>query len=395
MQLIAQYLPPPQQRKYWLFATDVTYQPRQFASTLADRTYVYRPNPVAGNKPVTIGHDYSISSFLPEKPNRLRMGCRHRRFAPPWVAPLIVRWVKSTEKASQVGTEQISAITSDETLPFHDELCVLTEDASYSGRAHLAAVASIPNLVSIVRLPRNRVVYRRFTPPDEDERPPGHPKWYGDRFDLKDPDTWPEPDDTAEGAVETKQGERHTAYVEGWHDMVRTGTREIPMHKYPFTLVRIRVVDADGEPVYKQPTWLVVLGERREELSLADIWQAYDQRSDGEHFHRFGKQNLLMADYQTPEVDHEENWWQIVQLAYISLWLARSLAEVHRRPWERYLPQPEPGCPSPSLVQRDLERIILKLGTPARPPEPRGYSPGRAKGSKPPPRERQPVIRKG
>lgn len=386
LRLIAPFLPAPQQRKYWLFGTDVTYLPRQFARTLADCTFVHCPNTIAGNKPVTIGHDYSILSFLPEKASS---------GSPPWVVPLVVRRVKSTEKANQVGAEQITAVVTDESLPFKDELCVLVEDSAYSARKHLAATAIHPNLVPVIRFPSNRVVYRKFELPEGEENSAGHPTWYGDRFDLKDPDTWPEPDDTAVTTLVTKKGKSYTVQLEGWHNMVRTGTKDLPMHEYPFTLVRAQVLDADGKLIFKRAMWLIVVGERRRELSLVDIWEAYSQRYDVEHFYRYGKQRLLMAAYQTPDVTHEENWWWIVQLAYIQLWLARSLAEALPNPWERYLPQPEPGCAAPATVQRDFERIIRQIGTPAQPPKRRNNSPGRVKGAKPPPRERHPVIRKG
>ncbi|MBU1660468.1 MAG: transposase [Chloroflexi bacterium] len=92
LRLIAPLLPAPEQGKYWLFGTDLTYLPRQFADVLADRTYMHWPNTIVGNKPVTIGHDYSILSYLPEKAST---------WSPPWLVPLIVRRVESTEKASQ------------------------------------------------------------------------------------------------------------------------------------------------------------------------------------------------------------------------------------------------------------------------------------------------------
>jgi hypothetical protein len=386
LSLIAPFLSTPQQRKYWLFGTDVTYLPRQFARTLAERTYVHCPNTIAGNKPVTIGHDYSILSCLPEK---VSSG------SPPWVVPLIVRRVQSTEKASLVGAEQIAAVVSDETLPFKDELCVLVEDSAYSARLHLGSVARHPNLVSVIRFPGNRVVYRKFEIPEGEESAAGHPTWYGDRFDLKDPTTWPEPDETVVTTLVTKQGKTYTVQLEGWHHMVRTGKQDIPMHKYPFTLLRARVLDTNGNSVFKRDMWLLAIGERRRELSLVDIWEAYSQRYDVEHFYRYGKQRLLMAAYQTPDVEHEENWWQIVQLAYVQLWLARSLAEALPNPWERYLPQPEPGCAAPATVQRNFERIIRQIGTPAQPPKHRRNSPGRARGTKPPPRKRHPVIKRG
>ena len=386
LRLVALFLPEPQQRKYWLFATDVTYLPRQFAQTLRDRTFVHSPNAIKGNKPVTIGHDYSILSCLPEKASS---------GSPPWVVPLIVCRVQSTEKANQVSAEQIGTLVTDETLPFKDELCVLVEDSAYSARSHLGSVAVHKNLISVIRFPINRVVYRKFEMPEGETITAGHPVWYGDCFDLKNPDTWPEPDEMAVTTLVTKKGKTYTVQLEGWHNMVRTGKKDIPMHKYPFTLVRARVLDADGNPVFKHDMWLLAIGERRRELSLVDIWTAYSQRYDVEHFYRYGKQRLLMVAYQTPDVDHEENWWQIVQLAYIQLWLARSLAEALPNPWERYLPQPEPGCAAPSTVQRNFERIIRQIGTPAQPPKPRHNSPGRAKGTKSPPRERQPVIKKG
>ncbi len=386
LRLISPYLPAPQQRKYWLFGTDVTYLPRQFSRTLEDRTFVHCPNTIAGNKPVTIGHDYSVLSFLPEK------ACSG---SPPWVVPLIVRRVESTEKASRVGAEQIMAVVTDETLPFKGKLSVHVADSAYSAREHLGIVACHEDLVSVIRFPSNRVVYHKFEFSEGEKSSAGHPTWYGDRFDLKDPDTWPAPDVTAVTTFVTKKGKTYTVQLEGWYDMVRTGTQDIPMHKYPFTLVRARVVDADGQPVFKRAMWLITIGERRQELSLVDIWEAYSQRYDVEHFYRYGKQRLLMAAYQTPDVEHEANWWWIVQLAYVQLWLARSLAEALPNPWERYLPQPETGEASPSTVQRDFERIIRQIGTPAQPPKRRGYSSGRAKGDKPPPRPRRKIIKKG
>jgi len=385
LRLIAPFLPKPEQRRYWLFGTDVTYLSRQFGHTVADRTMVHCPNAIKGNKPVTIGHDYSVLSFLPEKDGSA---------VPPWVAPLIVRRVQSAEKATQVGAEQIAAVVTDETLPFQDALCVLVEDSAYSGRTHLGKVAIHPNLVSVIRFPGNRVVYHKFELPEGEDNTVGHPTWYGERFDLKDPATWPDPDEIAVTTLVTKKGKTYTVQLEGWHDMVRTGKKDIPMHKHPFTLVRARVLDAEGNPVFKHDMWLLAIGERRRELSLIDIWEAYGQRYDVEHFYRYGKQRLLMDAYQTPVVEHEENWWQIVQLAYVQLWLARSLAETLPRPWERYLPPSQPGCASPSTVQRNFERIIRQIGTPAQPPKPRGNSPGRTKGYKPPPRPRQSVIKK-
>jgi hypothetical protein len=177
-----------------------------------------------------------------------------------------------------------------------------------------------------------------------------------------------------------------------------TGKKNIPMHEHPFTLLRTTVKDENGKAVYKKPLWTIVFGQRRHEVSLCDAWQAYRQRYDIEHFFRFGKNRLLMDSYQTPVVEHEENWWELSALAYAQLWMAAKLSQISLRPWERYLPnvkEKKAGLPTPSMVQRDMARIISQFATPFASPKPRGKSNGRQKGYSPGMRERYPVIKKG
>ena len=386
VRMIAPYLPESQRRKFWLLGTDVVSIPRPFARTLADRTFVHQPNTLRGNKPVTIGHDYSHLVFFPEKTNA---------DAPPWVVPMIVRRVHSDEKATGVGAEQIDALMKDETLPFHEKLCVHVADSVYSAVTYLGPVAveGHRNLVNVVRSRSNRGFYRQV-PPVEGKRGKGHPTWYGEHFALKDPSTWGEPDAVEETTFTNRKGRVYRVQLEGWHDLLMRGKKDLPMHEHPFTLIRARVLNEEGNPVFKHTLWLIVIGERRNELSLVEAWQAYGQRYDVEHYFRFGKQRLLMAAYQTPDVEHEENWMQIVALVYMQLWLARDLAEALPRPWERYLPEAKREVASPSTVQRDFGRIIRQIGTPAEPPKPRGKSPGRAKGERQHARKRHPVIKK-
>lgn len=381
--LIGRYLPPPQHRPFWLLGTDVVPVPRPFACTLEDRSYVYQPNLVAGNKPVTIGHHYSLTAFLPE---------REQPDDPPWAVPLLVRRVRSDEKPPVVGAEQVITLLQDEQMPFHQQLVVHVADSSYSAVEHLGRVGPLPNLVSVVRTAENRVFYRQ-PPPPEGEPLRGHPTWYGAPFDLKDPRTWGTPDVTAETTFTTQKGRTYRVQLQGWYNLLMRGKRGLPMQRYPFTLVRAVVLDEQGEPVFKHALWLMVMGERRGELSLVEVWEAYGQRYDLEHYFRFGKQRLLLAAFQTPDLEHEENWLQIVQLASVQLWLGRELAGPHLRPWERYLPR-RAGSASPSQVQRDWGGIIRQIGTPARPPKRRGKSPGRAKGTHQMPRPRRAVVKK-
>ena len=387
MRLIASYLPKPQERKFWLFGIDVVPIPRLFSPTLPDRTFVYQPNTISGNKPVTIGHQYSHLVFFPEKFNADDA---------PWTVPLIVRRIHSDEKATTVGFEQIETLIKDETLPFHDELCVNVADSTYSAVTHLGPLMKQghDNLVIVARSRNNRVFYRQAAPVKE-KNGPGHPTWYGERFDLKDPDTWGDPDEVEEIPFTTRTGRNYLVKLEGWYDLLMTGRREWPMHQFPFTLVRVRVLDEAGNQVFKRTMWLIVIGKQRRKLSIREAWKAYGQRYDVEHYFRLGKQRLLERAYQTSDDEHEENWMYVVALSKMQLWLARDLAQSLPRPWERHLPEVDRKTAGPSFVQRDFGRIIRQIGTPARPPKPRGNSPGRAEGEKQPPRERHPVIKKG
>ena len=382
--LIGRYLPPPQRRPFWLLGTDAVPVPRPFARTLEDRSYVYQPNLVAGNKPVTIGHHYSVTAFLPE---------REYPDAPPWVVPLSVRRVRSDEKAIRVGAEQVVSLLEDPSLPFHQHLTVHVADSAYSAVEYLGRVGHLPNLVTVTRAPENRVFYRQAPPPEKSPAR-GHPTWYGAPFNLKDPGTWGTPDETAETTFTTRQGRTYRVQLQGWHNLVMRGKRDLPMHRYPFTLVRAVVLDEQGQMVFRHALWLIVMGSRRGELSLVAAWEAYGQRYDLEHYFRFGKQRLLLAAFQTPEVEHEENWLQIVQLTSVQMWLGRELAGAVLRPWERYLPRPESNSASPGQVQRDWGGIIRQIGTPARPPKRRGKSPGRAQGVRLPRRLRRAVVKK-
>jgi len=392
--VIGSYLVPPQKRKFWLFGIDVTPLPRPFAKKLKDRTYVYEPNTLKGNKPVNIGHEHSVLVYLPEK----------EEGASPWLVPLIVRRVSSKETKNEVGAEEVIDLFSNKSLPFQGKLKVLVGDCAYSAITFLGEVyrgneeeqgeKGSDELVSIVRAANNRTFYH--SPPEiERKQPVGHPIWYGTPFRLSEPETWGEPDQEEWTTWTTHRGKSYRVQIQGWHNIKMRGKHGYPMHEHPFTLGRAVVLDETGQPLYKRPLWLIVMGKRRNEVSLIETWEAYGQRVDLEHYFRFGKQKLLLTSYQTPDVEHEENWGQLVQLAYILLWLASGLVEDMPRPWEKPQPTEKEGLASPSRTQRGFGAIISQIGTPAKPPKLRGNSPGRAKGEKPAPRKRHLVIKKG
>jgi hypothetical protein len=383
--LAAKTIDPPQSRKFYLIGTDVTSSPRPYAETLPDRGFVYQPNTIKGNKPIVIGHQYSFVAMLPER-DKAKMG--------PWVVPLAMQRVSSQANKELVGAQQVRAILEDDELPFGEAFCVEVADSAYSKPAFLNVNRDKPNLVTITRARGTRTFYHVPALEADQESGKGHPTWYGKPFCLKDPESWEEPEAVAEATFTSQRKITYRVEIQAWHNLLMHGKKDIPMHKHAFTLVKIRWYDPNGKALFAKPLWLIVMGKRRAELSSLDIYQAYLQRYDLEHFFRFGKQKLLLDKFQTPDSKHEENWWRLVVLAYLQLWSAKDLVSQLPRPWERYLPSALNKLATPAAAQRDMARIIRQIGTPSPAPKPRGKSPGRPKGLRLTPRKRLAVVKK-
>ncbi len=65
-----------------------------------ERTIIYQPNTVKGNKPINIGHSYSLLTALPEKEETGDI---------PWAIPLTVEGVKSSVVWQASGFTTIEA----------------------------------------------------------------------------------------------------------------------------------------------------------------------------------------------------------------------------------------------------------------------------------------------
>lgn len=375
------------ERHFHLFAVDITPSPRVFSPTIEDRGYVYSPNNgIAGNTPITVGHQYSIAAYLPEKSSEL---------SSPWIIPLSCERVKTDQKGIDVGMQQLNECILSQ-ASFKDELSVTMGDCAYSNPYCLGEAKKNPNQVHISRA-RNTRVFNYLAEPPATPKPKGRPKQYGDKHDLRDQATWRPPDDTIEFILTSKKRKQQLVKIECWDTVIMRGTHQSTVSDYPFRLLRVRIFTESGELLFKRPLWLIATGKRRHELSLLDIFNSYRQRFDLEHFFRFGKDRLLMNKTQTPDVLHEEAWWQFAIFSYAQLYLARNMAENKLRPWEKYSKTARSPIQekSPTQTQRDFDRIIREIGTPAKPPKPRKKNLGRLYGDLQPKRVHYPIIQKG
>jgi hypothetical protein len=384
MQLVGEQCPPPtSERPFRLLGLDCTSSARPYASKLEDRHVVYSPNPTPSNRPIVIGHQYSILACLPD---------RQLPHTPAWILPCSTERVPSKEKGNEWGMKQLDQWLNHPDLKWGEQLSVVVGDSLYSTLTCQQWAKKQDQLLLISRLRSNRNVY---APPPKKSATTGHPKWYGAKMNLKIPETYLPIDDHQTFEMTTRKGKAITVTIDCWWNLRMKGSQHFRTDQYPFTLLRVQVTMANGYTLYKRPLWLVVFGSKRHELSPQTIYDCFRQRYDLEHYFRFGKQRLLMDSFQTPTVDYEENWWQLVQLAYVQLYLGRELATPIPHPWERYLPeQNESAMSSPSQTLRNFDKIVNRVGTPAIDPTKRGQSPGRKKGDCPPRRQNSPVIYK-
>lgn len=285
-QVIAEIIPTPFQRPFYLLGLDVTPVPRPYAQTLEERTFIYQPNPIKGNKPINIGHPYSILSVLPERTDGQPA---------PWCIPLSAQRVLPTQKGTEVGSAQLANALSNLQLP-QDSLSVLVADSDYSTPAFLNDNLEQDNIVIVTRVRSNRVFYLQPNPCEIKACRRGHPRWYGNKFDLKDETTWTSPNELVQTQLTTRSGRELTVTLRCWRQILMRGTSSHSMYRHPFTLLQIRVTDVQGKQVWS-PMWLIAIGRRRHQLTCLDIYHSYRQRFDLEHLWRFGKQRLLMAAF--------------------------------------------------------------------------------------------------
>ena len=363
-----------------LFFTDCTNNPRPYAKVMREREIVHFPNPAPGNKP----HQYSLLAMAPQG-ERSKNG--------RWLIPLSMQRVGLDEKGNETGVQQVLELIDE--LGLEDELCINTGDSLYGSEACRKKAVAKQNLVQMFRLSNKRKLYR--APECLKVQGPGRRKLFGDKVMLSDPQTHPSPDAVQTIKMSTKKGKICEVELTLFKNLLLRGSKDFASQEHPLNVVKAVVKDNDGALVFKRPLWIGIIGARKDELSSEMAYNTYLNRYDIEHFFRFGKQKLLPVTYQTPELKHEEYWWKFVPLVYVQLYLARQLADVLPKPWERYLPEYKDASQktglekTPSQTQRSFANILEMIGAPAKTSVPRGNPKGRGFGVKPDKREAHPI----
>ncbi len=357
---------------------DCTPNARPFSRSLEDRHITHFPNPAPSNKPICVGHQYSVVGLQPNDP---------QGEGSPWLLPLLVDRVSSNQKGNEFGMNQISCAIND--LKLHKKLVISIGDSLYGTAVCRQAVSNHDNWAHIFRLNSKRNVYAQ---------PTADNKRYGQKMQLNNSDSHINEDEKLKFSRTMKSGKKVSVSMKIWNKLMFRGSRLYKGYKHSVTVYQVCVTDSDGLSLYKRPLWLCLSGSCGNKISAEEVYDYYVSRYDIEHYFRFGKDKLLMNTYQTPDVSHEQNWWKLCSLAYVQLYLARNNVPLLPKAWERYLPSYRDkdkknisNIATPTQTQRGFSYLLAEIGTPARSCKPRGNPQGRASGEVQPKRKRHEI----
>jgi hypothetical protein len=341
---------------YELHALDCTPNERDEAETLEDRGSLKTEK----DEPVRYGHKYSWLVRL------LQWGTS-------WVAPEDVRRVETSLTDSEVASVQVRELDQRDPKPK-----VVTADSLYANYIFLAIFLELKNVVALVRMRCNMVLYGPPAPRTKGKK--GAPAKHGAKFKLSNP-SW-SPDRT-----ETFWLGEQSVSLQAWQ-----GLHFKKLSALVGMVVRVEFLRPDGTPRYKRPMWLFWTGP--ETVALNDICRMYLWRFAIEHFFRFMKQHLGLNANQSTDPVSTDQWMWLCALAYWQLLLMGDEIPAARPAWYPAQSALEKKRMTPGQVQRGALRYLAQLGTPALPTRTAGKGKGRSKGYHPPPRQRFPVVKK-
>jgi hypothetical protein len=285
-----------------------------------------------------------------------------------WAPILDQQRITSEQTAIGVAIEQLKALKPH----FGTRRVIILADRWYGTAAFLRACHDLGYSV-LVRLKSNRRLYRAPRRRYQKGRPPLD----GALLQGKRPETHGQADEVCD---EGDQTERSTS-ISRWNHLHFKEDRELEV-----SVIRVEREAAKGRKRDPRVSWFIMLDDA---IPLPLVAKQYARRFSQEHGYRFVKQDLLWARAHIRTPAQMLLWSWVVALAMDQLYLARDLGQEMRQPWE-----PKTRPVTPRQVRRVMPEILLQVGTPARPCQPRGKSPGRAKGFHPKRATRYPFIRK-
>jgi len=359
--LLAAMMPPALVEERLLWVLDGSIWPRPAAKTSPGRTWGRWTGSGLPESGIVGAWEYQWLVAVPEASGS-------------WVLPLeVARRDLAAGTATRLAIAQVRAAQTARDHAAPRPLLLL--DSHYDVGELVQADLGVDVLA---RLAANRCFYRAPGPyPGK-----GAPRKHGAPFRCADPTTQGPPD-RSQTHADAHYG---TVTLEVWE---RLHTQPAPTVE--LTVIRITLGRLPRREQPPKPLWLVWHGGALP-ADLRTLWHWYQRRFAVEHAFRFLKQDLGWTSIHPRAPESADRWSWLLAAGLWALWLARDLVTDARLPWER---APVAAALSPGRVRRGFAALLLGLGTPAQPPQPRGKSPGRRVGQCPGPAPRHPVLRRG
>lgn len=399
-QFLMDYLPESEDGVF-RFNSDTTSINKAHSSTLPDRTYVHVPNTVvAANKPLGVGY---------------RLSCVALCDTGGWQLPLDMSLVSTEQTATECLLQQLEFIFEDAHLPFKTaQMVIHRSDRAYGNAKYLSPSHQYANLVNITRLRKGQKVYVQNIRTQTGGRNAIYDKtpYYlisksGNKsykykgelkqkylrsiFDLT-------PTTIVSLAGKTKKGRDVITEISFYQDLLLRSKKGKIMSDKPINLAAVKTKDKlTSELIFQEEMFLVACGKAKDKLAPQAILQEYCGRYDIEPFFRFSKQNLFLETYQTPQKQHLQNWFLIVQL---TVWLLHQVAQeaVHTcKKWQQYLPKEKVELGSKlsiSQARKAAQNLIITFDKRPFLPQKSQKGKGRQKGQVQKPRTRYEVFKK-
>ncbi len=169
------------------------------------------------------------------------------------------------------------------------------------------------------------------------------------------------------------------------------------MKAVEFDVVGILVYEkATEKRVFKHDVCVAIVGQERAKVSTEKSAEVFYHRFELEVTNRFMKQNLFLEGYQTPDVQHVDNWNLLVQEAMWLLWTASTETETVVEKWQKYsAPKGEKGGrKTAAQTRKGLEQLILTFAQKPFEPKKCKKGLGRKKGARQEPRKHYKVVKK-
>jgi hypothetical protein len=326
---------------------------RANAVTSEDRTVIHLSNLPLADKAISVGWTFSTVVLIPQPSSS-------------WTPILDQQRVGSEQTAIEVAIAQLQALRP----LFGKRRVIILADRWYGTPSFLRACADLGYSV-LIRLKSNRKLYR--VPVRLHPRGP-MPK-DGALFQGKRPETHGQADEV----VSQEEEAPGKVEISRWNGLHFQQDRQLEV-----SVIKVERERAKGSKRDPRVSWFVMLDAV---VPLPEVGSHYARRFSQEHGYRFLKQHLLWTRVHVRTPAQFERWSWLVAVVMNQLYLARELAQVLSRPWER-----KDRPVTPQQVRRIMPALLQQLGTPARACQPRGKSPGRAKGFRPEPAPRFPVV---